>query len=150
VNRADPPGALGAVERAPLPPRPASIELAAALLIVTGATGLVTIAGAVVSGLTDPFWWVGVALNAGSVALGVATRVGRLWLVTLNYAAVLAFLDILGASTSPQALMIGITEIVVVVILLLRKPWFDAVAEARAGAGEDQPLTPPTASPPIR
>lgn len=134
MNRADPPEALRAVERAPLPRRPASVELAAALLIVTGVVGAVTIGGAILSGSVDPFWWVGVSLNVGSVVLGVATRVGRLWLVTVNYAAVLGFLDLVGSAASPQALMIGITEVLVVVILLLRKPWFDALAEARAGS----------------
>jgi hypothetical protein len=142
-------------DRAPdgplLPPRPTSVELAAAILIVAGVIGVLTALGAWLSGSTDPFLWLGVALNAGSIALGVATRIGRLWLVTLNYAAVLAFLDLLGSASSAPALMIGVTELVVVVILLLRKPWFDAVAEARASwTARDQPLTPPTARPPIR
>lgn len=150
MNRADPPEALRAVERAPVPRRPASVELAAALLIVTGVIGAVTIVGALLSGSVDPFWWVGVSLNVGSVILGAATRFGRLWLVTVNYAAVLGFLDLVGSAASPQALMIGITEVLVVVILLLRKPWFDAVAEARSRGPGDQPLTPPTARPPMR
>jgi hypothetical protein len=127
------------------------VELAAAILIVAGVIGILTAVGAWLSGSTDPFLWLGVALNAGSIALGVATRMGRLWLATLNYAAVLAFLDLLGSSSSAPALMIGVTEVLVVIILLLRKPWFDAVAAARAAwLDRDQPLTPPTARPPIR
>jgi hypothetical protein len=132
VSRADPPPeAIRAVQRPPLPARPASVELTSAILIVTGAIGAITIVGAALGGSTDAFWWIGVALNGGSVALGLATRLGRFWIVTLNYAAVLGFLDILGAAASPQALMIGLAEVLVVVILILRKPWFDAVAEAR-------------------
>ncbi len=121
---------------APLAPprRPLTVELAAAILIVAGVVGIVTALGTWVNGSPDPFLWLGLALNLGSVVLGVASRMGRLWLVTLNYAAVLGFLDLLGSAASPQALMIGITEVAVVVILLVRKPWFDAVAAARAPA----------------
>jgi hypothetical protein len=74
------------------------------------------------------------------------TRLGRLWLVTLNYAAVLGFLDLLGAGTSPLSLMLGLADIVVVIILIGNKPWFDA----RRAVVPDQPLTPPTARPPTR
>ena len=132
MSGARPPEAVRTPERASMPPRPVSVELAAAILIVTGVIGIITAVGASVSGSTDPFTWVGVALNMGSVILGVATRVGRLWLVTLNYVAILGFLDILGSAASPQALMVGLAEVLVVVILILRKPWFDAVADARS------------------
>ena len=122
-----------------LPPRPASVELAAAILIVAGVVSGITAVGALLTGSGDPFVGLTLAIALGSVVLGVAARFGRLWLVSLNYAAVLGFLDILGAATSPQALMIGISEVVVVVILLLRKPWFDAVAAARAGTVGREP-----------
>lgn len=114
-------------------PRPVAVELAAAILIVSAVVGIITAVGTWLSGSPDPFLWVGIVLNAGSLVLGLATRVGRLWLVTLNYAAVLGFLDLLGAAASPQALMIGLGEVLVVVLLVVRKPWFDAVADARAG-----------------
>jgi hypothetical protein len=129
-----------------LPPRPALVELASAILIVAGVVGIVTVLIGTLSGATDPFAWLSLALNAGSLALGLATRMGRLWIVALNYAAILGFLDLLGAASNPQALMIGVSEVAVVGILLARKPWFDALAAAR----RDQPLTPPTASPPMR
>lgn len=73
-------------------------------------------------------------------------RVGRFWLLAVNYVAVLAFLDLLAAGVSPLALMLGLSEVLAVVILLLRKPWFDAMARWRSA----QPLTPPTARPPTR
>lgn len=132
----------GTSERPPPPPRPAAVELAAAILIVGGVVGIVTAIGGWLSGTVDPFAWVGLALNLGSVVLGLATRYGRLWIVTLNFAAVLGFLDVLGSAASPQALMIGIAEVIVVVILLRQKPWFDAVAEARARRRRDPELSP--------
>jgi hypothetical protein len=115
-----------------VPPRPPLVELAAAILIVAGIVGTITAIGGVLAGGTDPFVWLTLGLNAASILLGIATRIGRLWLVTLNFAAVLGFLDILGSAANPQALIVGISEVVVVVLLLLRKPWFDALAEARA------------------
>jgi hypothetical protein len=143
-------------ERDPVPRpglrRPLAVELAAAILIVSALVGIITAVGVGLTGSPDPFLWVGIVLNAGSLVLGLATRAGRLWIVTLNYVAVLGFLDLLGAAASPQALMVGLGEVLVVVLLIIRKPWFDAVAEARRGSaqGPDQPLTPPTARPPIR
>jgi hypothetical protein len=62
----------------------------------------------------------------------VLVRIGRAWLLALNYAAVLGFLDLLGAGASQFSLMLGLAEIVVVGILLARKPWFDAVRSWRA------------------
>lgn len=130
IPSADPPEVI-----AP-PPRPALVELAAAILILTGGIGLVTAILATLAGAQDPFAWLTVALNLVSIVLGLATRLGRLWILTLNYAAVLGFLDMLGASTNPQALMVGLSEVLVVVILVARKPWFDAVAAARASAAQ--------------
>ena len=57
--------------------------------------------------------------------MGVLVRLGRLWLVAVNYAAVLGFLDLLGAGASPLALMLGLADVLVVVILFRYKPWFD-------------------------
>jgi len=73
-------------------------------------------------------------LNATSVTLGVLTRMGRLWLITVNFAAILGFLDLLGASVNPAALMLGLAEVLVVVILIRHKPWFDELRRWRATA----------------
>lgn len=123
-------------EALPLPRRPISVELAAAILVVAGAVGVLTAAGSALTGTSDPFLWLSLGLNGGSFVLGLAVRVGRLWLLTLNYAAVLGFLDILGSAASAQAFMIGVSEVLVVAILLLRKPWFDDVAEVRAARSD--------------
>lgn len=132
----------------PIPParpaRPAWVELAAALLIVGGAIGALGAlvgAGGVPPG-AGPFVIVAVGLAIGSIVLGLLVRMGRAWLVALNYAAVLGFVDLLGAGASAVALMLGLADILVVGILLAHKPWFDALAR--------QPLMPPTARPPTR
>jgi hypothetical protein len=112
---------------APPPSRPAAVELAAALLIVGGAISVLS-AVSNVSSLplgTGPILALTVALAMGSIAVGLLVRLGRFWLVAINYAAVLGFLDLLGAGVSPLALMLGLADIVVVVILFRHKPWFD-------------------------
>jgi hypothetical protein len=55
-----------------------------------------------------------------------------LWLLAVNYVAVLGFLDLLGAGGSPLAFMLGASDIFVVVILFLQKPWFDEMSRWRA------------------
>ena len=142
---ADEPGAAAA--------RPAAVELAAALLIVGGAINLIGgLSG--ISSLppgTEPVFALTVALAIGSIVVGLLVRGGRLWLVAVNLAAVLGFLDLLGAGASPLSLMHGLADILVVVILFRHKPWFDALRLLRATAdAEAQPFTPPTARPPTR
>lgn len=116
------------------PPRPPAVELAGAILIVGGIVNLIGafLAAATTRGEGDSFLWLTLALNAASVALGVLTRMGRLWLVTVNFAAILGFLDLLGASVNPAALMLGLAEVLVAVILIRHKPWFDARAKGAA------------------
>jgi hypothetical protein len=132
----DEPTATGGDPRPPAPPRPPAVELAAAILIVGG---LVNLVGALIAAVTrvdavDPFLWLTVGLNITSVILGILTRLGRWWLVTVNFAAILAFLDLLGASVNAAALMLGLAEILVVIILIRQKPWFDDLGAWRASA----------------
>lgn len=121
---------------APRPPRPAAVELAAALLIVGGAINVVAALSSVASlpPGTGSILALTMALAIGSIVVGVLVRLGRLWLVAVNYAAVLGFLDLLGAGASPLALMLGLADIVVVLLLFRHKPWFDAVRLRRATA----------------
>jgi hypothetical protein len=126
----DQPGPVNPDGEAPSPPpsRPAALELAAAILIVGGAIGLVGALlrdASVGAASSDPFLLLTLGLNVGSIVAGVLVRIGRLWIVVVNYVAVLGFLDLLAAGTSPLALMLGLADIVVVVILLLHKGWFD-------------------------
>lgn len=136
TRHAIPEGAAATTDEieAPWPPRPAAVELAAALLIVGGAISLVS----AVSNLSslppgvEPIIALTVALAIGSTVVGVLVRLGRSWLVAVNYAAVLGFLDLLGAGAGPLALMLGLADVLVVVILFRYKPWFDELRRRRA------------------
>ncbi len=100
---------------------------------------------------TEPLFAVTIVLAIGSIVVGLLIRLGRFWLVGINLAAVLGFLDLLGAGASPLSLMLGIADVLVVAILLRHKPWFDALHLRRMSAeAEAQPFTPPTARPPTR
>ena len=127
------------------PARPAVIELAAAILIVSGVLGLVGTIGAasdlpsgaeLVLGITA-------ALNLGSIVIGVLVRFGRAWLLDVNFVAVLGFLDVVAGAASGLALLLGIADVVVVVILLLHKPWFDAMRHTRQRRASERRLPSP-------
>lgn len=115
------------------PTRPARVELAAAIFIIGGIVGLIQVAASAtdVPAGAEPFLAGALALDAGSIALGLLIRTGQAWLLAVNYAAVLGFLDLLGAGGSPLSLMLGLADIVVVGILLATKPWFDEVRSWR-------------------
>ena len=120
----------------PWPARPTAVELAAALLIVGGVISALS-AVSNVSSLppgVEPILALTVALAIGSIVVGVLVRLGRFWLVAVNYAAVLGFLDLLGAGASPLALMLGLSDVLVVVILFRDKPWFDELQRRRSTA----------------
>ena len=121
---------------APRPSRPAAVELAAALLIVGGVINVLSAASNLSSipPGTEPFFALTLALAIGSIIVGVLVRLGRVWLVAVNFAAVLGFLDLLGAGASPLALMLGLADIIVVVILFRHKPWFDELGRRRPPA----------------
>jgi hypothetical protein len=135
------PDATGATDPASAarPPRPPLVELAAAILIVGGIVNLIgALVGAfAAAGAADPFLWLTLILNVASLVLGLLARYGRAWLVTLNFAAILGFLDLLGSAANPTALMLGIAEVLVVVILIRHKPWFDAMREARSSIARE-------------
>jgi hypothetical protein len=143
---ADPPGSLAerdpSLEEAPERPptdRPALVELAAAFLIVGGILGIVGALGA--SGRlpegTGTLLLVSIVLDIGAVAVGLLIRFGRLWILDVNYVAVLGFLDLAAAGGSGMALVAGVIDVVVVVILFVHKPWFDLLRAERAAAAEE-------------
>jgi hypothetical protein len=118
----------------PWPSRPGAIELAAALLIVGGVIGLfgaLSAASSIPAGV-EPFLVLTVALDIGSVIVGLLVRLGRSWILAVNYVAVLGFLDLLGAGASPLQLTLGLADILVVVILFVHKPWFDELRLRRS------------------
>jgi hypothetical protein len=127
-------GTTDAPEPPPRPARPGPVELAAALLIVGGALGVIGffIGGAPESGGLEAISLVTLGLNLAQIVVGLLFRTGRLWLIAVNYVAVLAFLDLLASGVSPLALMLAAAEILVVVILVAQRPWFEAMRDWRA------------------
>ena len=99
----------GATDDAELvrPARPALVELAAAILIVGGTlqlfSGIATLPS--VPPGAEPFAGLALALDVVSIGSGLLARTGRAWLVALNVAAILGFLDLLGSGGSPLLLM---------------------------------------------
>jgi hypothetical protein len=130
-------------DQAPAPrkafrPRPILVELASALLVVEGAVSLlfsidvlVKLAqnGTPIEILTA----ISIALSTLNLGLGIAVRFGRLWVVTINVAAVLGFLELLSAT--PVGVLFGVLDVSVVLALVREKPWFDWMAAERAAAG---------------
>lgn len=111
-------------------PRPAAIELAAAILVIGGALQLVS-AIAIIPDLppgSEGLLTLSIVLDVLTIAAGVLTRVGRGWLFIVNYVAVLGFLDLLRAGSSPVALMLALADLVVLGVLLVHRPWFGKVA----------------------
>jgi hypothetical protein len=109
------------------PNRPVLIELAAALLIVAGVLGVISLLA------PDPrrpegleaLALVTVALNVVQIVVGILVRMGRLWIVVVNYVAVLGFLDLAGAAGSSLALLLGLVELGILAVLFAYRSWFD-------------------------
>ena len=104
-------------------------------MIVGGIVGLIQVAsasGSIPTG-AQPFAAGAAALHAGSIVVGLLVRLGRAWLLALNYAAVLGFIDLLGAGANPLLLMLGLADVLVVGIVLAHKPWFEGMRAWRAG-----------------
>ena len=125
-----------------LPPRrrPAAVELAAALLIVTGIVqlvGAVAVAGTLPAGL-EGLLLLTIALDIATIVAGILVRVGRLWLLVVNYVAVSGFLDLLRVGGSPVALAMAIVDAVVLYVLFTNRSWFGHRAPAEA----DDPTEP--------
>ena len=51
-----------------------------------------------------------IALDVATIAAGILIRTGRLWLLVVNYVAVLGFLDLLRVGASPVALVMAIVD----------------------------------------
>lgn len=121
-------------------PRPALVELASAILIVGGILSSV----ASIFVLTrmseqgaDPgiVGFISLALGVLGIVLGLLTRTGRAWLVTVNVAAVMGFLELV--SFTPAGLLLGASDVFVVIALLANRPWFYP-DEGDGGAGPEE------------
>jgi hypothetical protein len=109
--------------------RPVLVELASALLVVSGVMNLLisiqvlaTLGseGDEIGGLT----LVTVALAAATLVLGLLVRFGRAWLLAVNVVAVVAFLEL--TSGSVVGLLFGAVDTFVVIALLVERQWFTA------------------------
>ena len=109
------------------PPRPALIELVSALLIVAGILGVISLFA------PDPrrpegleaLAVLAVVLNLGQIVVGILVRMGRLWIVDVNFVAILGFLDLAGAAGSSLALLLGLIELGTLAVLFAYRSWFD-------------------------
>jgi hypothetical protein len=129
MNDAEPPvvTAVEGEEPRQRPSRPVLIELAAALLIVAGILGVISLFA------PDPRRPEGleglalltIGLNVVQIVVGILVRAGRLWIVDVNYVAVLGFLDLAGAAGSSLALLLGLVELGTLAVLFAYRSWFD-------------------------
>jgi hypothetical protein len=123
------------------PPRPIGVEIAAAVMIVTGVMNtLVTIeatwAMANRNEATVPIAALSLALGIGSVILGFLVRSGRAWLVAVNVLAVAGFLEL--TSGTPPGFLFGGLDVIVVVLLMRDRPWFTWSPDGDGDAEEDE------------
>jgi hypothetical protein len=120
------------------PPRPTAVELATAIVIVSGALSVLTSIDAYArmtelgsegTGLTIP----SIALGLAMVALGILLRYGRAWLVGVNVLAIAGFLELI--SGTPIGIVFGGLDALVVIVLLVHRPWFVWRPGSVSGAG---------------
>jgi hypothetical protein len=109
------------------PPRPLAVEIATAIVIVSGAMSVLlsidvfarmSDLGNAGTELTLP----SIALGLASLLLGILLRYGRAWLIGVNVLAIAGFLELL--SGTPLGLVSGSLDALAVVVLMVHRPWF--------------------------
>jgi hypothetical protein len=103
------------------------VEVASAILVVGGLISIlnsldVVLRLAEAGPGVEPLALLTLGIGIASVVLGILTRYGRAWLVTLNAVAIAAFLEL--TSGTIVGLLFGGLDAFVVVVLLLHRPWF--------------------------
>ena len=121
------PGALRPKEQPRRRGRPVLVELASAVLIVSGAMNLlisIQVLATLGQGGAEigPLTIITIVLAAVTLLLGILVRYGHAWLVAVNVVAVVAFLEL--TSGSPVGLLFGAVDTFFVFALLRERPWF--------------------------
>ena len=121
--------------------RPVLVELASALLVVGGLLNLV-ISVDVLMRLAErgesiaAHTAITIALGITTLSLGLAVRYGRAWLIAINVAAVLGFLELISGSV--VGLLFGGLDVAVVLALVRERPWFEWSARERTLAASER------------
>lgn len=117
------------------PRRPALVELAAALLIVSGLSSILTTFLAEMQGTgTGPTGVLILALNVLMIVTGILIRRGRAWRLGLNVAAIALFIE-LTLLPSAFGILFAAMDALVLFALIRHRAWFqwsadDAEADA--------------------
>jgi hypothetical protein len=129
------------------PPRPASVEAAAAILVVGSAMDAVlSLSGLLVAtGEARGLFAISVSISLGLVLLGMLVRSGRAWLAAVNIVAVSAFLEL--RSVTALGVTAAVLDMVVVGLLLRSRWWF---RWAPPDEGDDEAVPGPAAPPRLR
>jgi hypothetical protein len=115
------------------PPRPVSIEIAAAILIVGAISAILgTLASARSAGTAasqagaGPIVALLLALNVLTVIVGFLVRSGRAWLACISIVAVLVFIELTAIpGGSAVAALLAVLDGFVFVALARHRAWFD-------------------------
>lgn len=119
----------------PPPPRPAAIDLSAAILVFGGLFGFsqLVVGDYVLTGslpAKDPILGVAFIAYAVAVVLGLVIRMGRAWLPALNFALLVALLY-LPAAGRPLALALVLGHAGAAIMLARNRRWFSEMAAWR-------------------
>ena len=119
----------------PPPPRPAAIDLAAAILVFGGLFGFsqLLVGDYVLTGslpAKDPIRGVAFIAYGAAVVFGIVIRLGRAWLPALNFALLVALLS-LPAAGRPLVLALVLGHAGAAVLLVRNRRWFSEMAAWR-------------------
>ena len=122
------------------PIRPASVDIAAAILVFGGLFGLTQLVAGdfVITGrlpARDPILGVAAILYAASIGLGLLIRTGRAWFPALNLAGLFAIVY-LAALGHAVPLLLGLVHAAAAVLLFRSRRWFSEMAAARRPVSE--------------
>ena len=115
------------------PPRPLSLEISAAILVVGGlmsaiglAATVLTSSGPAAEPAARPIVALVLVLDVLTVVVGVLVRRGRAWIVCINVVAIVLFIELTAIPTgSAVALLLSVLDVFVFVSLMRNRAWFD-------------------------